>query len=98
MGTAFNVKATRLSQVPELITALYLAALPQLAFRPFAELIKHVEVPLHFELTHDARFLEEIVVDPSPAGSPRIVEIYLKVFSEAGRVVVPESLGVAESL
>ena len=65
---------------------------------PAAHLVEGVEVPLPGLLQHDPRLLQQVVGDVAADRVVLKVEVDIHVLAEAGRVVVPVRLGVAERL
>lgn len=60
-------------------------------------LIEAVEVPFSVLLVNDPRFLEKILVDVSTDRISLKIEMYVHVFPETRRVVVPVGFRIAES-
>lgn len=65
---------------------------------PSSHLIEGVEVPLALLKAHHAALLQQVVADVAAHGVALVVEVYVHVFAEPRRVVVPVRLGVAERL
>lgn len=72
--------------------------LQQLLVCSSEELVEDVEVPLARHLADHPGLLQEVVQYVTAFGRAFVVELYVHVFAEAARVVVPVGFGVTERL
>ena len=59
--------------------------------------VEDVVVSLIMGLVHDARFLQQVLLDFGPLYHPLLVEVDVNVLAKPTGVVIPDCLGIAKS-